>query len=283
MATITTVSHANARGWAPDLSAFPAIEVIPEALVLQTSTVAGEIEGDQPVIPVIYIDDANAGFIPEGSLLTPDDPGLAVVPVASGKVGQLVKISREQWIQDGAADQLSYSVRRAVTKAANIAYLGQPAPTPPQISPAAGLLNVAGITEAADEITTNLDPLVDLFAALESAGADPTHIVLDPIGWAALRKLKTATDSNAALLGVGTTDTSRRLLDVPVLVTPAMPANTGLVIDKTAVVSAVGQLLVATSEHTFFDSDAVALRCTFRFGQNVVKPERLGTFSVAVA
>ena len=51
-------------------------------------------------------------------------------------------------------------------------------------------------------------------------------------------------------------------------------------VDRTAVVSAVGDVEVAQSEHVYFGSDSVALRCTWRFGQNVVRPGRVGTFTV---
>jgi hypothetical protein len=59
-----------------------------------------------------------------------------------------------------------------------------------------------------------------------------------------------------------------------------IPAFSGLVIDKTAVVSAVGPVRVATSEHAFFSADSIAIRCTWRFGANVVKPNRIGKFTL---
>jgi HK97 family phage major capsid protein len=70
------------------------------------------------------------------------------------------------------------------------------------------------------------------------------------------------------------------LLSLPVLVNPAMPAHTGLVIDRTAVVSAVGPLVVATSTDRYFDSDSVALRATWRAGHAVVRPDRIGKFAI---
>jgi HK97 family phage major capsid protein len=82
------------------------------------------------------------------------------------------------------------------------------------------------------------------------------------------------------LLGTGATDAQPFLLDLPVIVSSAAPANSGLVIDRTAVVSAVGQVQVATSEHAFFSSDTIAVRCIWRFGANIVKPNRIGKFTV---
>lgn len=277
---ITTSTSATA--WSPDIFSFAAEDTFPEALILQTSTVVGSVEGDAPMVRVAYVDDDEAQFTAEGAPIPEAEPTLSEVLVPTGKVTQLVRLSREQWAQPGASEKLSASVRRAVVKKANEAYLTQPAPTSPAISPAAGVLNIPGLVDGG-EVASDLDGLVDLFATLEGNDATPTHIVLDPTGWASLRKLKASTGSAQNLLGAGTTDAVRMLLDVPVLVTSAMPAGQGLVIDKSAIVSAVGEVNVASSEHSYFASDSVAVRCTWRFGQNLVKPDRVGTFTVAAA
>ena len=57
------------------------------------------------------------------------------------------------------------------------------------------------------------------------------------------------------------------------LVNPAVPDYTGVVIDCNAIVSAVGQVKVTNStnsEHAVFASDSVLLRATWRFGHVVV-------------
>jgi HK97 family phage major capsid protein len=117
-------------------------------------------------------------------------------------------------------------------------------------------------------------------ATLATNLATPSHILLSPTAWASLRKFKIGTDFNSTLLGTGASDAVPYLLDLPVIVTPALSGNNGLVLDSTAVVSAVGPVMVATSEHAFFDSDTIAVRCTWRFGQNVVRPNRIGKFTV---
>ncbi|TDT30888.1 HK97 family phage major capsid protein [Naumannella halotolerans] len=278
MATETTVTSATA--WSPDVSVFAASEVLPDALILRTATVAGSVEGDAPVVRVAWVDDADAEFTAEGAAIPESDPTLSETLIPTGKISQLLRLSREQWQQPGTSTELSASVQRAVTRRANEAYLTQAAPTAPAIGPAPGLLNVAGTVDG-EPVDANLDALVDLVAQLEANNATPTHILIDPAGWAALRKFKTATGSAQTLLGAGTADAERRLLDLPVITSPAMPAKTGLVIDKAAVVAAAGPVRVAQSEHAYFDSDSVALRCTWRVGQNVVHPDRIGTFTVA--
>ena len=104
---------------------------------------------------------------------------------------------------------------------------------------------------------------------------------MSPIAWAAFRKLRTGTELNSSLLGAGTEDAQQLLLSLPIIVSVAVPALTGFVIDKTAVVSAYGEVQVNTSDHQFFTSDSVAVRCTSHVGHNVVRPNRIGTFTIA--
>lgn len=277
MATETTKT--SAKAWSPDITAFAPSEAIPDALVLQTSTVVGRIEGDEPAVRVAYVDDADADFVAEGAEIPEDDPALSEVLVHTGKVAQLVRLSREQYAQAQTPQMLAESVRRAVTKRANLAYIAQAAPTAPAVTPPAGLVNVAGIEEG-DAVASDLDALVDLIATLESNGATPSHILVDPIAWASLRKFKTGTGSAQTLLGAGTTDATKSLLDLPVIITSALASGTGLVIDRSAIVSAVGDVQLATSSDVYFASDSIGIRCTFRFGANVVRPERIGSFTV---
>jgi hypothetical protein len=49
-------------------------------------------------------------------------------------------------------------------------------------------------------------------------------------------------------------------------------AGSGLVIDRAAVISAVGPIRVDTSSDSAFSSDAVLIRATWRIGWNVVTP-----------
>ncbi|QPZ39532.1 phage major capsid protein [Paramicrobacterium chengjingii] len=277
MATETTLT--SARAWAPDLQAFAPRDVVNDAIIMQASTIAGSVEGDQPAVRVAFVDDAAATFTAEGADIAESDPTLDEVLVYTAKITQLVKLSREQWTQANTATELSESVRRAVTKKANEAFLTQAAPTSPAVTPPAGLINIAGI-EDGGAVADDLDGLIDLIAALEDNGGNPSHIIVSPTSWASLRKFKTGTASAQSLLGAGTNDAERRLLDLPVLVSSAMTGGNGVVVDKSAVASAVGQVMVGSSEHVYFNSDNIALRCTWRLGWNVVHPDRIGKFSV---
>jgi len=279
MAIITTTL--SERGWSPDVTFHAPGDAVPSALILQTSMVAANVEGDAVAVHAVYVDDAEANFVGEGESIDEATPDLASTLVYTGKISQLIRVSREQMAQENVSAQLAASVTRAVTRAANQAYVSQPAPTGGDVTPPAGLLNVPGIVDLGT-VGDNLDALVDGLAILAENYAAPTHFVLAPSTWAEIQKLKAADDSNVSLIGAGTTAAEKYLLSVPVLVDPAVPAGKGLIIDQTAIVSAAGPVQVATSEHLYFNSDSIAIRCTWRFGATVVRPERLGVFQVDI-
>ncbi|MDW5610007.1 MULTISPECIES: phage major capsid protein [Mycolicibacterium] len=263
----------------PDGYTFAPGDVVPNALILGCSTVAGEIEGDAPALRVAFVDDDEAQFTAEGDPIPEAEPDLAEVLVYTAKVTQLVRITSEQFAQTNTATQLSESVARALTRRANTAFVAEPAPVAPAAAPSAGLVETAGIIDGG-ALVDSLDVLTDLVALLQDNLAVPSAILVDPLGWGELRKLKVGTSYNQTLLGAGTSDAEQRLLGLPVIVDPAVPDYTGLVVDQRAVVSAVGPIKVATSEHEYFSSDSVLLRATWRFGHVVVRPNRIGKFSI---
>lgn len=275
MATITTGS--SAKSWSPDVNTFAAGDVVGPALILQTSTIAGSVDGDDQFVRVAYVDDVDAGFVAEGAAITEDNPDLAECVVATGKVATLARISNEQFNQAGTAERLAESFGRSLARAADKAYLVQAAPTAPAVTPPTGLLNLAGVVDGG-AIGDDLDVLIDGLATVEANGGHPTHWIAAPDSWAALRKLKGI--ENVPLLGAGTDDSARRLLGVPVLTTPTVPAGTLVAVDRSAIVSAVGQVYVAVSEHAAFSSDTVLIRATWRFGANAVRPDRIVKFQL---
>src|SRR5437660_12582540 len=106
--TATTVN--SAKAWAPDITTFAPVDSVPDALILQCSTVSGEVDGDEPTMRVAYVDDDQAQFTAEGSEIPEGDPVLAEVLVHTAKVTQLVRLSNEQWNQANTANQLAQSV-----------------------------------------------------------------------------------------------------------------------------------------------------------------------------
>ena len=66
----------------------------------------------------------------------------------------------------------------------------------------------------------SLDAPVDLIAVLQDNVATPSHILVHPLGWAILRKLKVGSAYNQSLLAAGTTDATPMPLSLPVIVDP---------------------------------------------------------------
>lgn len=270
----TTLTTNTPAGWSPDVIAYTAAEVIPEALILQTSTVVGNIEGDAPAVRVPWVDaDDTVGFVDEGAPIPENAGTYNETVVRTGKIATLGKFSREQLEQPNAAQLVVNALSRSVVNKANVAYLGNAAdPT--------GLLNTVGITDGGT-LGDNLDTISDAVLGIEAAGGKASHIIAHPGAWGAVAKMKGATGSAVPLLGAGTEATDRLVLGVPVLVTAAAPADTLLVIDSGAIVSAVGQVQLARSEDAYFGSDVVGVRVTFRLGWAAMKPEHIAKISTA--
>jgi len=280
MPTLTTPTSALA--WLDEIRTTAPTDAVPDALILQTSLVSGTVEGDAAMVRVAYVDDDDAAFVPEGEAIAEADPDLAEATVVTGKIAKLIRVSREQFYSSDAARLLADSVSRAVSQAANRAYVAQPAPTAPALTPPAGLIHVPGILGSTTPILVdgNLDALIDLEALIGENNGTVTHLVVSPSAWSRLRKIKDQEGAARNLLGAGTDDAARFLLGIPVVVSSAVPAGTGLMLDKQAIVSAVGPVMVAQSSDAYFQYDAIGLRCTWRFGAVVVRPERVGVFSV---
>lgn len=275
MATINT--GGTAAAWSPDQFAFAAKDVLGDALLQTHATVLGTIHGDEPSLRVAYVDDDTAEVVAEGADLSEAAPTLSEAVVSTIKVAQLLRVTNEQFQQPGTATELSASVARAIQRKADELFISSSITGGPT-----GIDGIAGVEDGGD-IGTDLDALVDLVATVQGNGANPTGIILGPEGWAAMRKLKTATGANTTLLGAGTDDAVPRVLGIPVTVNPAVQGTNGYVVDRSAIVAAAGNVNVTRSEHRYFDSDSVGLRATHRIGWNVTRADRLGKFTIGDA
>lgn len=280
MTVLTTSTSSGA--WRPDQYSFAPADAVPDALILAHSTVAGNVIGDAPAVRVAHITDDTADWVDEAASISESDPVLGEKLVYTRKIAQRVVLSSQQFRQPETASQVAQSTARAVVYKADRAFLSQAAPVGPAVAPSAGILNIAGVNNGG-ELADDLDNLVDLLATIQANRGNPTAIVVDPYGWAELRKLKVGSDFNSSLLGAGVTDAPQSLLGVPVVVNPECGPGDGYVLDRTAIVSAVSPVEVATSEHAAFSSDQVMVRITWTIGWQAVRPERLGKFTIAGA
>lgn len=267
------------EGFAPSEVHFPPADVVAESLLWRCTDAVTAPEGDRPVVRCPFVNDVSAEFVPEGAEIKESVPERAEVIVSTAKISQLVRVTRELLAHPNSRELLADSVKRSIVTSANEAFINQPVGKEGEFAPPPGILNVKGILDGGT-INGNLDVVTDTFATIEANNGTVTHILASPDAWASLRKLKTAQGASTTLLGAGTEDATRRLLGVEVITSPAVPKGTIIAIDKNAIVAAAGPITVTSSEHRYFEYDSIALRATWRFGQNLVRPNRVAKLTI---
>lgn len=276
MATVKTTN--TSQIWSPDVTEFGAEDAIPEALIVAITTHAATIEGDAPSITVPVVTDDAAKIVAEGAEIDEAVPTLSEKSLTTVKIAKLMRLSREQFFHDRAADVLADAAARSIIAKADDVLLNQEVPTPPATHPGPGLI-AQGLTNAGT-VADDLDVLIDAVSTIRTNGGRPSHIVLSPTAWASLTKFKVGTGSNQNLLGAGVSTAQNMILGIPVMTNAAVPANSGLILDRSDIVSAYGAVNVAQSSDAYFTHDSVALRITFRFGAALVHPNRHCRFVV---
>lgn len=270
----------GAAAWSPDRTAFTPTDAIPEALILNATTVVDTKAGtDRGSILVPWVDDSPAAFSDEAAYLNLQEPALSQTLIHTHKITQMIFLSSELYRENGGvnAQLMSDSSMRAVTKEANNALMSH---TPSERVPLTGLANTPGIIDGGN-VTDKLDPIADVIAQIESNGGTAGIVVAHPLAWGKLRNLKSGKDLNSSLLGAGTEDMGKSLFGVPVVTSPAVAEDELIVIDPSAIPSAVSPVEVASSDQVLFHSDSIALRVIFRLGWAVMHPKRLGKVTVA--
>jgi HK97 family phage major capsid protein len=118
--------------------------------------------------------------------------------------------------------------------------------------------------------TLGIDPYIDAMAQMESDGASPTVIFINPLDWAALAKVKESTGSNKPVLvsqSGPTLAATRSLNGLSVEVSSGVPQGTAYVVDgtrTTAVVRLDGT--VEADRSVGFRNDLTLVRVVGRFG-----------------
>ena len=268
MAVISTITTgSDARGLFPDSSFLKPDEVIPDSLALNElfATQTGEITGDSPKMRVPFVSaDATAAIVKEGDDITPATPTLDEVAFNTVKFAILTKMSNEAFASNAATNLISVSAQRAVTGAIdnlmlnNTATEGQPT----------GLLNTTGISTVTEQISDNLDPLLDLLGTIGDEGGQPTALTMSFGTWAKLLKLKDSTKRGLV---------ADRVADAPT------PSLFGVPVDSSVVFAAASQIEVARDSSYYFGSDSTALRITARVGFGVSFPKRIGKVTLKTA
>ncbi|WP_425308239.1 phage major capsid protein [Ammonicoccus fulvus] len=280
MSTIVTESGSP---FSPDVNVLKAQDTVGDALILKCSTVLGSILGDQPAVNVGWFDGAEATYVAEADTIPTDNPTPANIEIRTGRLSVLSALSREMFEQVGTASALAESLQGSLIRAADAAFISQAAPTPPATAPSTGLANVTGAVSGAEVGASGLDELIDLRSILQSNGANPTHVLLAPDSAAEIFKLRTASGANTTLLGAAGVDApAMTILGLPMIISSAVPSGKGLMLDKGAILSAVGSVEVSTSEHVLWAENGISVRGLWRIGFAVPKPKRLGLFDVTL-
>ncbi|WP_313566542.1 phage major capsid protein [Mobilicoccus sp.] len=267
MAVETTLT--SAKAWHPDVTAILPSEIIPTALVLTTSTVAGNVEGDEPAVRVPFVRSFGpVGFVDEGQPIPESDGVLDEVVVRTGKVAALTTVSREMTMQPTGTTMITDAMTHEIIRKADAAYLAN-------VSDPTGLLNTPKIVDGGTLAADATSGLIDALMSIESAGGKASVILASPDAWATTLK------GSTPLFERMTTAPEQMLYGVPVVVSSQMPAKTLLMFDRSAVLSSVGNVNVARSDDAAFNADAVMLRATFRFGWAVAHPERVVKLATA--
>lgn len=216
-----------------------------------------------------------AGFVAEGAQISDGDVAfdeVTLLPSTLKGLKVLVKLSNEL-IRTSVVGLESVLRTRLVTDVANAldAALWDGAGTSNTIK---GILRQTGIATGTLDLT-DADSLIDGWATAMASKVSPTHWVMTSASFAALRKLKTATDSAQYLIDPSTIQdgTALRLFGLPVIITDNIP-NTGTAPAKARVALVdMSKVVVARDvnaevkilDQTWGDYDSIGIRVVSRW------------------
>lgn len=216
-------------------------------------------------VPIVTAD-PTAAWVAEGAEIPVSDPTIQEVMITPAKLAGLSVITRElaEDSSPAAAQAVGEGLARDIARKLDAAFFGTKGTDPVQPS---GLDDVT-TTGAVSAAFTSTDPFAEALSLAEISGATITAFVTDPGTALVLAKVKKATGSNEPLLGNDpTAPTSRTVLGVPLLVSPAVTPGTiwGIPRDRVHLVVRAGAT-VETDSSVFFTSDRVAVKATMRVG-----------------
>jgi HK97 family phage major capsid protein len=237
--------------------------LIDQSIAARCSTVVTTSSHDLRV-PVVTADPA-AAWTAEGAEIDVSDPTLTEIVVTPKKLAGLVVVSNELAADSSPAalqvvgDGLVRDLRRKI----DAAYFGNTVTNGPN-----GLASLTTGTAGNAGAWANLDAFEASKAAAENVHTTITSFVTSPATALALSTLKeyVTADSNKALLQADPSQpTARSISGVPLLVSPAVAADTVWAIPAQHSLFVLRQdASVVTDSSAFFTSDRVAVRATLR-------------------
>lgn len=258
---------------APDHIGEIALDAVPGLLITEAATYAGAVEGDAPSVRVPYVVDGSAAVVAEGNAIPDSEPEPAEVVVKTSKVAALAVVSRELYLQNGAAGRFATSLQRSVVNKGNAGFVGS-------LKTASAEFHDGGTLSGSD-----LDALGAAVTDVEANGGQASHMFCSAGTWNTLAAIKQATDSAMPLVGVGNVSEApeRRLFGCKVVVSNAMDDASIYVVSKADLVAAYSPIALAVSHDAYFSTDSVGLRATFRQGIEPARGDRHALVTVGSA
>ncbi|NKZ13657.1 phage major capsid protein [Mycolicibacterium septicum DSM 44393] len=278
----------------PTLSAAEVAKLLVEPLEqVSTFLSAGPqiIDSAGPVRVPRIASGASAAFVAAGVQIT--DSAVAfdevqLLPSTLKGIKSLTKVSNELVRQAthtvGALDQVLST--RLVTDVSNVldAALYDGTGTSDTIK---GILRQTGVTTGVLDLA-DPDSLIDGLAAAQGNHVSPTHFVMTPASFAAIRKVKVGTGDRRYVIEPNTIQNgvAFQLFGLPVVITDDIPDVSGkarvALVDFSKVVVARDQNpTVAVLDQTFGDYDTVGIRVTARFDVALLQPKAVTLLTVA--
>ncbi|RUP03031.1 MAG: phage major capsid protein [Mycobacterium sp.] len=233
------------------------------------------LDSSAPVRVPRIVNGVTAGFVAEGAQISDGDVAfdeVTLLPSTLKGLKVLVKLSNEL-IRTSVVGLEAVLRTRLVTDVANAldAALWDGAGTSNTIK---GILRQTGIATGVLDLT-DADSLIDGWATAMANKVSPTHWVMTSASFAAVRKLKTATDSAQYLIDPATIQdgTLLRLFGLPVIITDNI-ANTGTAPGKARVALVdMSKVVVARDvnaevkilDQTWGDYDSIGIRVVSRW------------------
>ncbi|MEH3135294.1 MAG: phage major capsid protein [Mycolicibacterium neoaurum] len=234
---------------------------------------------DQLRIPRIA-SGVSAGFVGEGAQITDGDVAfdeVTLLPSTLKSLKVLVRFSNEMARQSVVALDATLKTTLVTNVAEALdAALWDGAGTSNTVK---GILRATGIATGTLDLT-DADSLIDGLATAQANHVSPTHWVMTPASFAALRKLKVGTTDARYIFDPSTIQngTAFQLFGLPVIITANIPAvatkNRVALVDFSKV--AVARDLdaeVKLLDQTWGDYDSVGVRVVTRYDVGLLQPK----------
>lgn len=231
------------------------------------------INANELRIPVV-VKDPSVDWVGEGEQIGESTPEVDQVIITPKKVAGISVITRELANDSNPAAQsiVGDGLARDIARKIDAAFFGNVGGNAP-----AGLESLEDVHTLDAGTLDDLDPLAEALSLLETSGHDATAFVTTPAIALRLATLKSGQGSNAPLLME-----PRSVLQRPVFVSPGVSAGTLWAVDSTQVHTALREgVELAVSEHTYFDTDQIAIRATLRIGFGHPAPGAVAKVTVA--